>query len=58
MADISVATPFLNFEIAGYQVDPKKWANLSRYLDEISQEQYIAKTNMLMREKLKTVNTK
>lgn len=58
LADISIAVPFLNFEIAGQQVEPKKWANLSRYLDEISQEPCIAKANLLMRERLKKATTK
>jgi len=53
LADISIAVPFLNFEIAGYRVDSKKWNNLSRYLDEISNEQYIAKENTLTRESFK-----
>lgn len=53
LADISVVVPFLNFEIAGHLVDPKKWNNLSRYLNEISNEPVIAKANMLIREKIK-----
>jgi glutathione S-transferase len=58
LADISIAVPFLNFEIAGHRVDPKKWNNLSRYLDEISNEHYISKANALTREKFKIVSTK
>ena len=58
LADISIAVPFINFEMAGHRVSPDKWANLSRYLDEISQEPYIAKANMLMRETLQNANIK
>lgn len=61
LADISIVVPFLNFELAGYRVDPKKWANLSRYLDEMFQEQNIAKANILMIktfEKFKSKNAK
>ena len=53
LADLSIVVPFLNFEIAGHCVDSQKWNNLSRYLNEISNEPVIAKTNMLMREKFK-----
>lgn len=53
LADISVVVSFLNFEIAGQRLDPKKWKNLSRYLQEISSEPVIAKANQLTREKFK-----
>ncbi len=58
LADISVVVPFLNFEIAGHRVDPQKWNNLSRYLNEISNESVIAKANMLTRERFKVTSTK
>jgi glutathione S-transferase len=58
LADISIAVSFLNLEIAGHHVDPKKWNNLSRYLDEISNEHYIAKANMLARESFKKAGIK
>lgn len=58
LADITIAVPFLNFEMAGNQVSPKKWANLSRYLDEISQDRHIGKANLLVRERLENMNIK
>lgn len=58
LADISVVVPFLNFEIAGHRVDPQKWNNLSRYLNQISNEPVIAKANMLTRERFKAASTK
>lgn len=56
LADIGVAVPFLNFEIAGYFVDPEKWGNLARYLDGISNEPCIAKVNKLARDRFKNTN--
>ncbi len=35
IADISVATHFVNFAHAGYSVDEKKWPNLARYVKAI-----------------------
>ncbi|MBX3710141.1 MAG: glutathione S-transferase family protein [Gammaproteobacteria bacterium] len=58
LADISIAVSFLNFEMAGHLVDTQQWNNLSRYVDEISNEPVIAKSNMLMRERFKAASTK
>ena len=38
LADISMISPFINFEFAGHAVDAKKWKNLSRYVADISLE--------------------
>src|SRR5262249_18396510 len=35
MADIGIATQFVNFNLAGYQVDAKRWPKLSAYLNKI-----------------------
>lgn len=51
LADVSVVVSFLNLEIAGHYVDSQKWNNLSRYLNEISNESVIKKANILVREK-------
>ena len=58
LADISVSVPFLNLEIAGHRVDQQKWNNLSRYLNEMSNEPVIAKANMLTRERFIITSTK
>jgi glutathione S-transferase len=35
IADISIATQFVNLAHAGYVPDAQKWSNLSRYLKAI-----------------------
>jgi glutathione S-transferase len=35
IADIGIATQFVNFMFAGYSVDPKRWPKLSAYLNRI-----------------------
>jgi glutathione S-transferase len=55
LADISIAVPFLNLEIAGHGVDPQRWSHLARYVSEISNEPVIARANGLMRERLEAL---
>lgn len=35
MADIAIASQWINFEYAGEQVDPARWPNLARHLEAI-----------------------
>ena len=35
VADIGVATIFVNYAFAGYGVDPKRWPKLAAYIERI-----------------------
>ncbi|KTC87074.1 glutathione S-transferase family protein [Legionella brunensis] len=41
LADISIATAFLNFEFAGQTIDASRWGNLIRYLTTIYKEKSV-----------------
>jgi glutathione S-transferase len=43
LADISMASAFINFEFSENTIDAVRWPNLARYVEEISKEECIAK---------------
>ena len=35
IADIGIATQFVNFQLGGFSVDPKRWPRLAAYLEQV-----------------------
>jgi len=35
IADIGIATQFVNFQLAGCRVDPERWPQLASYIDRV-----------------------
>ena len=55
LADISLAVPFLNFEMAGYKIDAARWPHLSQYIEYISNQKSLVDANQMTLERFKNV---
>lgn len=52
LSDLSIIAPFINFHLAGQQVDPTRWKNLDRYVKHLSTLEPIKSFNEKVKETL------